>query len=427
MFDKNWALLGKLFLCVSGLTLIACGSGNESGFIEALEVNSRNITSIEVRSSNDRVRVTETEQFSAFGIKDGVASEDDISNIVRWSSSDPSLVSIDENGKATGIANGDVEISAMLSDLSASKTLTSSDVALTSIEIGNLPVSIDLCQTREFALSARGTYADGGTAIISDKVTWSSSSPNIIHIGDEDLSDGSREDKGILSGLSIGASNIVASQGVIDSTPASLSVVSTLSSITVSSESSTLYAEESNQFSAQGDYGVSSVDITQNVQWSSSDTAVLDFSDLDSGLAELITHGSSNVTATCDPGGSGELVSSVLPVDVEEPVSVTSLIIKEGGKSYGNDATIILDLEDAETQLALFFVYSNTKEGTADLAEESETTWSVIGSALSGVAADISSTGLVAFDAVGESEYTVRYKDDDEGINVDIDFFIKVE
>ncbi|WP_197472966.1 hypothetical protein, partial [Oleiphilus sp. HI0123] len=111
----------------------------------------------------------------------------------------------------------------------------------------------------------------------------------VIYVGDVALSDGSREDKGVLSGLSIDDAQIIASQDDIDSEGVTVSVVAGgLTSISVSSADEMLYAEESSQFSALGDYGSDPVDITENVQWGSSDITILAFSDTDTGLAELL-------------------------------------------------------------------------------------------------------------------------------------------
>ncbi|KZY39166.1 MULTISPECIES: Ig-like domain-containing protein [unclassified Oleiphilus] len=418
----------RAVLLLVSFVLTACGVGNEQTYIQAVEVNTKNLTSISIVSSNDRVREGETETFTALGNVDGGASQIDITSSVSWSSSDSSIISVNSNGVATGKSNGTADVIARLADLSATKALRSSDAPLVSIAVSNQPASLPVCQTSSQQLLARGTYSDGDEADISDKVSWSVSDSSVIYVGDVALSDGSREDKGVLSGLSIDDAQIIASQDDIDSEGVTVSVVAGgLTSISVSSADEMLYAEESSQFSALGDYGSDPVDITENVQWGSSDITILAFSDTDTGLAELLLEGSSNVSATCDPGGSGELQSALLAVDVEAAVEVVSLRVKYGNDSYNDDDTIELDLEDGEAQLKLYTVDTKGDEGIVDLADEEETSWSVIGTALSGEAADISSSGLVTFDAVGESEYQVRYKDDDNDINVDIYFFIKVE
>ncbi len=427
MFFVNKTVLTRTFFAAICLFLVACGVGNEQGFTQAVEVNTKNLTAISVTSSNDRVKVGETETYTALGIVGDGASQIDVSASVKWSSSDAAIVSINSEGVASGISNGMVDIIASLSDLSNSKSLRSSDAELSSIAISNSPLNIPQCQTSSQQLVATGSYTDGGQANISDKVTWSSNASSTIYVGDEALSDGSREDKGVLSALSLGSATLLASHGDIDSPGVDISVVTGLSSISISSEDDTLYAGKTSQFSAAGDYGSDPVDITENVRWVSSETSVLAFSDTDMGLAELLTSGSTNIMATCDPGGSGELSSALSLFDVEEAVSVTSLRIKHGRNSYDDGDTISLDLEDGEEQLELYFVYSNDDEGSSDLADETETIWSVVGSPLSGEAAEISNSGLLTFDATGESEYKVRYKDDDNNINVDIDFFLKVE
>lgn len=425
---KLYKAFSLVCLVISSFFLLsACGVGNEQGFTEAVEVNTKNLTAITVTSSNSRVRVGESESYTAIGVVGDGSEQIDISSSVSWSSSDPTIVSIDSNGIASGLANGTVDISASLSDLSGSKSLVSSDSPLSTITISNQPGSISLCQTSDSQLVATGTYADGGQAIISDKVTWSSSAPAIIFIGNEALGNGSRLDKGVLSSLSAGNATIVASHESIDSDDLLLTSVADLNAITVSSADSALYANETSQFIAMGDYGSDPVEITNNVSWTSSDTSVLSFSDTQPGLSSLLLPGSVSVSAVCDQGGGSELTSTVLAVDIQDAVTVSSLRIKHGNRSYDDGATITFDLNDGDEQLELVFVYSNNNEGSTDLSSEEEVTWSVIGQPLSGEAPDISGTGVVSFDTEGESEYKVRYKNDDLNINVDIDFFIKVE
>ena len=415
-------------LILLGLSLIACGVGNEQGFNEAVELNSKNILEIEVRSDNERVSEGETERYLAYGIDDE-GNEIDLTSSVNWSSSDTSIVTINSEGVATGLSNGTVDIIARMADLSGSKSLRSSDAALASIEISQQPSSISVCQTSSQQLKATGFYADLDEADISDKVSWSSSDANIVYVGDdEDLSDDAREAKGMLSALSSGSASITASHEGVDSAAVLITVEDNLLGVTISSADTDFYAEETSQFTAMGEYDSDSVDITENVTWVSSDTGVLSFSETTIGLASLDTAGSTNVSAICGQGGDNVVESGLLPITVNDPVTVETLRIKIGSDSYDDGVTIELDLEDASAQLELYFVYSNDEEGSEDLADEDETTWPTSESILvSGEAPTISSSGLVSFDAIGEAKYTVLYKDDDSGTNKDIDFFIKVE
>ncbi|KZY37751.1 hypothetical protein A3729_27455 [Oleiphilus sp. HI0043] len=68
----------RAVLLLVSFVLTACGVGNEQTYIQAVEVNTKNLTSISIVSSNDRVREGETETFTALGNVDGGASQIDI-------------------------------------------------------------------------------------------------------------------------------------------------------------------------------------------------------------------------------------------------------------------------------------------------------------------------------------------------------------
>jgi hypothetical protein len=427
MFFFNKKILAISLQCLLCILLIACSNGDEQGFKDAVTANTKDITDIIVVSSNDRVRVGESEEYVAYGLVNDGETRIDISSSVRWSSSDSTVAVVNDQGVATGLANGSVEIVASLSDFSGSKTLRSSDATLISIAISNLPDDIPLCQTSRQKLVATGTYSDGDQAIISDKVSWVSSSDVVVYVGNADAESSERNAKGVLSGMSIGTAIVTASQDDVVSTGVEVSTVEGLNSISISSASESFYAASSLQFTAMGAYDSGSVDITANVEWVPTDDAIVTFSEDDIGLATFNESGSVGIGAVCAPGLEGELASDPSTIEVKEPVSIDSLRIEYDGNRYDDNDTITLDLEDSPIQLKLYTLDSADNQGTEDLSEEDETTWSPIGSPLSGDAPTISSEGVVSFDTLGESQFQVRYKEDDSDINVDISFFLKVE
>jgi len=136
-----------------------------------------------------------------------------------------------------------------------------------------------------------------------------------------------------------------------------------------------------------------------------------------------VTEGSATVTATCT-GSSVESNTDTVNVAVEEAIAVNGLQVNDG------NTTITVNLEEGEIQLKLYLLYNNGTVGTVDFADEEETLWDSV-KTISGTAATISDTegskGLVTFDAIGQTMFNVLYKDDDSGINENVDFYIKVE
>ncbi len=149
-------------------------------------------------------QLTATEEYS-----DG--STADVTNQVTWSSSNEAIASVDAGGLATGQVAGDVEVTATLSGMSGSATLTVTSPKLLSISITPQSASIRVNGTQQFI--ATGVYSDNSTVDVTGLATWASSDANIATIVG-----------GSATGKGVGSTNIVASLGAVSSNPASLSV-----------------------------------------------------------------------------------------------------------------------------------------------------------------------------------------------------------
>jgi len=406
-----------VLMALSTLVLMACGTGDEDAFLDAIEVNKLNITSIEVRSDNNRVALTETETYVAWaGLNGETPSADNIvTDKVNWSSSNPDIVSIAASGVATGVSNGTVEIRADWADLSASKSLDSSDAPLASLAIAPDSSEMGVCTTSSAkALVVTGTYDDGTSGDITDEVVWSS-----------DLDGVSVDENGIVSTFSVGNATVTATHEGLSDT-ATVDVQDTLDSIAVTPANLTLYKGDTQQFIATGTYDdTSTADISGTVVWTAgeSDGSAIDYLSFSTTILGLATADNSNgtstgtatVTATCDA-----VASTALAVTIEPAVTLTGIQINDG------NSTENLFVSNASIQLDAKLVLSDNSIGSDVTDDDDTTTWSVL-SVISGAAAEVgSSTGLVTFSAVGETQIKVFYqKDDDEPVEDTI--IIKVE
>jgi uncharacterized protein YjdB len=106
------------------VTITATDTTNHISATAQLSVASAALASIAVTPTNQTITgVGATQQFTA--VWNGGAGEPDITKIVSWSSSDPTIVSIDSNGLATAVAvGGPVTITATYATITGSTQLT---------------------------------------------------------------------------------------------------------------------------------------------------------------------------------------------------------------------------------------------------------------------------------------------------------------
>ena len=140
--------------------------------------------------------------------------------------------------------------------------------------------------TQQF--TATGTYSDGSSRNITTSVSWNSSNTAVVSISS----------LGLATALEAGTTNITAMLSGVISPQAPLTVsAAVLQSIVVIPNAATIADGGTQQFTATGTYSDgSSRNITNSVNWNSSNTAVVSISSL--GLATALEVGTTNITAT---------------------------------------------------------------------------------------------------------------------------------
>ncbi|WP_434139712.1 Ig-like domain-containing protein [Photobacterium leiognathi] len=238
--------------------------------------------------------------FAAEGIySDGSTSP--LTNKVTWYSSAVDIAQIDDKGILTGVAIGIVEVKASYEGIESNIINVSiTDAILTSIAISVKSLLPDASEASiysggKLSLAAEGTYSDGSILPLTNKVTWYSSAVDIAQI----------DDKGILTGLSIGTVEVKASYEGIESNIINVSITDAiLSSITISVKSllpdaseASIYSGGQLSFAAEGIYSDGSTSLlTNKATWHSSavDIAQID----DKGILTGVAIGSVEVKAS---------------------------------------------------------------------------------------------------------------------------------
>ena len=180
----------------------------------------------------------------------------DITSSVTWNTSNPTKISIsnvadDTKGKATGVAPGSTNISASLNGKTSNVVLLNCEAAtLLSIVITpNSSPSVVAGLTLPF--TAMGTYNNGQTVNITSSVTWSSSDTTKATIDNT-----ATINRGVVTGIAVGSSNISASLNGVVSNVVGLTVnAPTLLSIQIDPPVKSVAKGLTQQFTATGTYG----------------------------------------------------------------------------------------------------------------------------------------------------------------------------
>lgn len=257
------------------------------------------VVSVEVTPESATVAVGETQQFTATGTySDGTVV--DSTGEATWASSDATVANIDDEGLATGVADGASEITASLggitSDLITLNVSAPPAQVVVVIEVTLESATVEVGQTQQF--TAMATYSDGSVVDITTEATWTSSDTAVATI----------TDTGLATVLAEGVFEIIASLGWVTSYPVSLNVIAApvlvVVSIEITPESATIAVGETQQFTAMGTYSDgSTADITAVATWTSSDIVVATIDD--AGLATGTDEGVAEITASLE-GITGE-------------------------------------------------------------------------------------------------------------------------
>ena len=231
--------------------------------------------------------------FKAIGIYSD-DSKPDITNDVSWSSSDEETAIVSNEagskGKVYTLEIGTTSISAALDGINSVTLLTVVAAELNEVIIK--PSKKTMPKGTSFDFVAEGRYTDGSTSDLTKQVAWSSSNELVAIISNADGLEGS------VSAKEVGTTTLTASMpGGISSTAALTVVSPVLKEIVISPRNESIEKGDFIDFSAIGTYtDNSNKTITNEVDWSSSDTKKVRF--VDGGRAFARKEGKVDIGAT---------------------------------------------------------------------------------------------------------------------------------
>jgi uncharacterized protein YjdB len=294
-----------------------------------LTVTNASLVSINVTPANPSINVGTQQQFTAIGsFSDG--TNQDISNVVKWTSSPSTVASITSaSGLATGRKSGSTTITATFTvasgSVSGSTQLSVTQATLVSLAINpaNSTIAVNTFQS----FTAVGTFSDGSTHNITTTASWSSSATNVATIPVHNA---------VAKGLAPGTTTITAASGSVSATTVLTVSNATLVSVDIAPATLTIPAGVIVNLSATGTFSDGSTqDLTVPCNWASTNSGVasVNNSGSSSGITTAISPGSTNITATA-PASLGSKVGMAT-------VTVTTATLTKIALSTPNGLTTI--------------------------------------------------------------------------------------
>jgi hypothetical protein len=353
-------------------------------------VTAATLVSIQVTPTNASLPEALTQNYLATAIfSDGTTQ--DYTTIVTWSSSNQAAATISNTspnqGLVTTAAPGMTTITATdpTTLVSGSTLLTVTNGVLQSITV--LPASATIAIGANQQFVAIGHYSDGTTHVITNAVTWSSSSPSVASIKN------SPRRRGIALGKKAGTVTITAALNGISGT-ASLTITSaTLVSIAVTPGTVQIANDTQQQFTAIGTFSdMSTSDITASVQWTSSNgVATISNRNFFEGIASAQGVGTTTITALDPTTG----------VTGTATLTVSSATIKSIAITPAN-SSIVAGLTEQLTATATFSD-GTTQDVTAQV------TWTTNNGAVATVANTQPGHGLLQAVTAGSATISAQY------------------
>jgi len=297
----------------AGSTAITAAMASQTG-TTTLTVTSATLASIAVTPTNPTIATGTTIPFTATGTySDG--STQDLTAAAGWASSSPTVAVVSNaagsQGLATGVAAGRVTITAALSGVSGSTTLTVTSAALQSIIVAPVNATIALGTSRQY--NATGLYADGSTQNLTAAVSWSSGDVTVATISNAAGS------QGLATAVGTGSTTVVATLSGVSGTAALTVTAASLQSIGVTPAAPSIVVGSSLQFHATGTYSDGSTqDLTTQVSWSSTNLSVATISNAagTQGLATGVGAGNTAIRASLSGvNGSTSLTVTLATLD----------------------------------------------------------------------------------------------------------------
>ena len=243
---------------------------------------------------------------------------------ISWSSSDTLVARVDESGLVTGVAEGEVAVTATAFGVTGRAALTVSTPVPTTVAV--TPDTVRLTALGQSAQLAAEVRDQIGRAMPEAVVDWSSGDTLVARV----------DESGLVTGTRNGTATITATAGEASGTAAAV-VMQVADTVVVSPLEPVITLEDTLRLAADAfDANGQEVEAAE-FTWASSDAGVVRVDE--SGLATGVREGRATVTATAGDA------SGVAEVTVESPdrAALAALYTATDGPNWANNANWMTD------------------------------------------------------------------------------------
>jgi uncharacterized protein YjdB len=332
----------------AGTATITATVSGQTGTTTAI-VTSAQVASITVIAPHLTMPIGTFQQLQAIATyTDGTTQ--DVTNAVLWLSDSPLRIGVSNllsHGIATALTPGAARITASLGLLSGSVNLTATTATLVRLEVS--PATLGLAVGASQQATVTAVYSDGTTADVTNAVLWSSSSTAIATVANAPSG-------GTVTGKAVGTATITAQLGTATVTLPVTVTAATLTSLQVTPDLASVAAGGQVQLAAAATYSDGTrVDVTSQVVWSSSVTAVATVANAagSNGKVSALAVGSSTITATLagQTASASITVTSATLTEIQLTPAALTLgagasadVVATGVYSDGSTRTITADV-----------------------------------------------------------------------------------
>lgn len=274
---------------------------------------------------------------------------------VEWSSSQPAIATVDQNGKVTALKTGFAGIIAKVGGKAATAVVqvSSASQTVSTVTVAPSAATVGVGETLALQATARDS---AGNVISNAPISWSVSNHEIISVSSS----------GVVTGLHVGNGQVTATSGgksgsaVINVTTASSP---TVASVSVSPTSASVAVGSSTTLQATARDASNNVIPGATMAWSSSNTSIATVDQ--NGKVTGVAGGSATITVSS--GGKSATAAVTVTASSSGPVSTITVSPSTTSVDVGSSVTLQATARDASGNVVggVSFSWSSSNTGTA--------------------------------------------------------------